>query len=101
MFLKCNIINLAAFYAGLECQQDSSNSASEKSYSLKSNRLLTVDNNTLAMEFVKQAIYLWVFNQGGSRVELFLQLQKNGFLMSEDIKRIFLVPLVAELKEIR
>lgn len=44
---------------------------------------------------------LWQVQTQTSKIDLHLYLLKGGFLLSEDLKKLFILPLVATLKELR
>ena len=99
LFLKCNLVNLMAFYAKLEYSTGGADDYSE--LQLASSRQITIQNNILAAQFIKSAVQLWQVQTSTAKVDLHLYLLKGGFLLSEDLKKLFVLPLVAAFKEIR
>lgn len=58
LFLKCNLVSLMAFYAGLECVVDDPEQI-QKTWSLRPIRCVLIENNVLALEFLKTTCHLW------------------------------------------
>jgi len=88
-----------AFYAKLEYSTGGADDYSE--LQLASSRQITIQNNILAAQFIKSAVQLWQVQTSTAKVDLHLYLLKGGFLLSEDLKKLFVLPLVAAFKEIR
>jgi len=80
LFLKCNLVNLMAFYAKLEYSTGGADDYSE--LQLASSRQITIQNNILAAQFIKSAVQLWQVQTSTAKVDLHLYLLKGGFLLS-------------------
>lgn len=60
---------------------------------------IKVETNVLATSCLKMYCQLWR-TQPNQRVDFKQYLLRNGFLLPEDLKNIFLVPLVAALRHL-
>ena len=60
LFMKCNLVNLMAFYAKLE-YTTSEQSQGAPQYAMSENRMIMIENNILAAEFIKIVCQLWQF----------------------------------------
>lgn len=84
-----------AFYAKAEC--DGAAPGQQAVLSLTADSQMRLETtNTLATSCLKMFCQLWqTCNQ---RIDLKQLLLKNGFLLQDDLKNIFLAPLVAALR---
>jgi len=62
---------------------------------------IKIQNNILAQEFLKTTCQLWQIQSLKSRIDFKLLLVKNGFLQMEDIKKLFVAPIIAALRELK
>jgi hypothetical protein len=92
------MVNLMAFYGMLECNV--SEQGNQRTYEVRDHKKLMPRVNERATEFLKQTCQLWSL-QSSSKIDLKLLLTKNGFLMTEDIKRTFLIPIITTLSTIK
>ena len=57
--------------------------------------------NIVAQEFLKTTCQLWQIQSLKSRIDFKLLLVKNGFLQMDDIKKLFVAPIIAALRELK
>lgn len=68
---------------------------------LSTQSLITVENNIRAAEFVKLTCQLWQSQSIKHRIDLNRFLLQNGFLLADDIKRLYLGPMIAAFRELK